>query len=113
MMQISAFTAAALIFGIGLYCVISQHDMIKICIGLSIMESALVLVLVALAFRTGGDAPILTGDAARYVDPLPHALSLTAIVIGAGVISLALGLTVIVQRRFGTTNLRAVLSRIQ
>ena len=113
MIQLFAFCAAAALFGIGLYCVISHRDMIKICIGLSIMESALVLVLVAVAFRTGAGAPILTDEVARYVDPLPHALSLTAIVIGAGVISLALGLTVVVQRRFGTTDLRAVLRKIQ
>ncbi len=111
MMQATAYAAAASVFGIGLYCVLTNRDMIKICIGMSLMESALVLVLVALAYRADATAPVLIGDHVAYVDPLPHALSLTAIVIGAGVISLALALTVITYRRYGSTDIRRVLGR--
>jgi multicomponent Na+:H+ antiporter subunit C len=113
MMQLAGYAAASALFGIGLFCVLSNPDMIKICIGMSIMESALVLVLVSSAFRPTAAAPILSETISAYVDPLPHALSLTAIVIGAGVISLALGMTVVVQRRFGTTNLREILERLR
>ncbi|TVQ18974.1 MAG: sodium:proton antiporter [Spirochaetaceae bacterium] len=113
MMQAATYAAAALVFAIGLYGVISNHDMIKICVSLSVMESSLVLVLVALAFREGGAAPIMDTDAVRYVDPLPHALSLTAIVIGAGIISLALGLTVMVYRQYGTTDIRRVFGSLR
>ncbi|TVR53702.1 MAG: sodium:proton antiporter [Spirochaetaceae bacterium] len=111
MIQAAAYTAAAAVFGIGLYCVLTNRDMIKICVGMSIMESALVLVLVALAYRPDATAPVLTADHLAYVDPLPHALSLTAIVIGAGVISVALALTVITYRRYRTTDIRRVLGR--
>ncbi|MFW6293508.1 MAG: NADH-quinone oxidoreductase subunit K [Spirochaetota bacterium] len=47
----------------------------------------------------------------EFADPIPHALALTAIVIGAGVLSLALALTVVVHRRYGTTDIRVVFRR--
>ena len=108
MIQQATYVTAAIVFSIGLYGVLTQHDMIKICVSLSVMESAVVMILVALAYRPGATAPIIEGDAAAYVDPLPHALSLTAIVIGAGIISVALALTVLVYRRYGTTDIRIV-----
>lgn len=111
MLQQATYIAASLVFGIGLFGVLTQRDMIKICVSLSVMESSLVMVLVALAYRPEASAPILDGEIASYVDPLPHALALTAIVIGAGVLSVALALTVLVHRRHGTTNIGVVFRR--
>jgi len=111
MMQPATYIAAAVVFGIGLFGVLTQRDMIKICVSLSIMESSLIMTLVALAWVPGGAAPILADGEAAYVDPLPHALALTAIVIGAGVLSVALALTVIVHRRYRTTDISAAFRR--
>ena len=69
------------------------------------------MALVALAYLPGGAAPILDGGTSVYVDPLPHALALTAIVIGAGVLSVALALTVVIHRRYGTTDIGVVFRR--
>ena len=116
MLQQATYVAAAVVFGIGIFGVLTQRDMVKICVSLSIMESSLIMALVALAYLPGGTAPILvdgalTESALRYVDPLPHALALTAIVIGAGVLSVALALTVVVHRRHGTANIGVVMRR--
>lgn len=111
MLQQATYIAAALVFGIGLFGVLTQRDMVKICVSLSVMESSLIMVLVALAYRPGSSAPILDENLAAYVDPLPHALALTAIVIGAGVLSVALALTVLVHRRHGTTDISVVFRR--
>ena len=111
MMQQATYIAAAIVFGIGLFGVLTQRDMIKICVSLSVMESSLIMTLVALAWLPDGTAPILVEGASVYVDPLPHALALTAIVIGAGVLSVALALTVLVHRRHGTTDIGAAFRR--
>lgn len=108
MMQQATYVTAAIVFAIGLYGVVTHRNMIKICISLSVMESAVVMLFVALAYRPGATAPILEAEGAAYVDPLLHALALTAIVIGAGVISVALALTVMVYRHYGTTDITAV-----
>lgn len=111
MLQQATYIAAALVFGIGLFGILTQRDMVKICVSLSVMESSLIMTLVALAYRAGSSAPILDDDLAAYVDPLPHALALTAIVIGAGILSVALALTVLVHRRHGTTDIAVVFRR--
>mgnify|MGYP006289150625 CR=1 FL=1 len=109
MLQQATYIAAALVFGIGLFGILTQRDMVKICVSISVMESSLVMALVALAYKPGAAAPIIDMTAeqsiASYVDPLPHALALTAIVIGAGVLSVALALTVLMHRRYGTTDI--------
>ena len=111
MIQQAAFVTASIVFAVGLYGIVTHRDMIKICISLSVMESAVVMLFVTLAYRPGATAPILDEAAVAYVDPVLHALSLTAIVIGAGVLSVALALTVIVYRRHGTTDIRVVFRR--
>lgn len=111
MLQQAGYVAAAIVFGVGLFGVLTQRDMIKICVSLSVMESAPIMALVALAYLPGGTAPILDAGAPVYVDPLPHALALTAIVIGAGVLSVALALAVVVHRRYGTTDIGVVFRR--
>lgn len=111
MVQLAGYIAAAIVFGIGLYGVLTQRDMIKICVGLSVMDSALILAVVSFAYRPGGAAPIVDGSATVFVDPLPHALALTAIVIGAGVLSVALALAVVVHARHGTTDIAVVFRR--
>lgn len=111
MLQQATYIAAALVFGIGLYGVLTQRNMVKICVSLSVMETALIMVLVALAYRPEAAAPIVDQEIVAYVDPVPHALALTAIVIGAGVLSVALALTVLVHRRYGTTDVSVVFRR--
>ncbi len=107
-MEQATYIAAAVVFGIGVFGILTHRDMVKICVSLSVTESSLILALVGLAYRPRGMAPVVDEGIAYYVDPLPHALALTAIVIGAGVLSVALALTVLVHRRHGTTDIGMV-----
>jgi multisubunit Na+/H+ antiporter MnhC subunit len=103
--QIPVLIAAGIIWAIGIFGLIIHRSMIQICVSLSIMESSLILLLVALAYVPKGNAPILDGHSGPFADPLPHALALTAIVIGAGILAIALALTVAVHQHYGTTDL--------
>ena len=113
MRQEAAIVAGVALLCIGIRGVLGSRNMIRICVGLSIMETAAILLIVALAWRPDAAAPILAPGLDRYVDPLPHALALTAIVIGAAVTALALALTVLVYRRFGTVDLAEVRRRLR
>lgn len=62
--------------------------------GMIILQVFVLLFYISLAYINGGAAPILSEDITIYVNPLPHVLMLTAIVVG--VATLALGLTLIV-----------------
>ncbi|MFW5800857.1 MAG: sodium:proton antiporter [Spirochaeta sp.] len=114
MMQTAAIITAGMLFAIGLYGILTKRDMIKICISISIMESSIILALTAVAYLPGSAAPILDEGAAGvslFADPLPHALALTAIVINAGILAIALALTVTMHRHFGTTDITRVFSK--
>ena len=50
----------------------------------------------------GGTAPILTEGDPIYSNPLPHVLSLTAIVVGVATTALGLSLVVRIHEAYGT-----------
>ena len=89
-----SYIAVAALLSIGLYGVIAKKNLLKIFISLSIMETGVNLLLITIGYVPGGTAPIENGNFAKYVDPLPQALVLTAIVIGVSVTALALSLLI-------------------
>ncbi len=107
-----------LLFLIGLYAVVTKHNLIKIVIGFIIMENAVNLFLIMLGYRMGGKAPILWQDAAgkadiaafanASVDPLPQALVLTSIVISLGVTALMVAICLRVYQRYGTFDISKI-----
>ena len=80
------FALCFVVFVIGLYCVLTKKNIIKIVIGLSIMEYSVNLFLILLGYKNKGVAPIVERDTniivflESSVDPLPQALVLTSIV---------------------------------
>lgn len=99
------YFGALILFVIGLYSVLIKRNLIKIIIGLIIMEYGLHLFLVTIGYRRGGIAPIITsveGAVEPMVDPLPQALILTAIVIGLAVTALMVALAVRLYEKHGT-----------
>jgi len=94
-------TVSALL-SIGLYGVMSKKNLMKIFISISIMETGVNLLLISIGYVKNGTAPIENGNFATYVDPLPQALVLTAIVIGVSVTALALTMTMLYYSKKGT-----------
>jgi multicomponent Na+:H+ antiporter subunit C len=110
-----------LLFTIGLYCAVVKKNMVKIVIGIMIMEYAVNLFLIMLGYRAGGVAPIVTGDQLSStmgevlptfintsVDPLPQALVLTAIVISLGSLALMISICIRTYQRYGTFDITEI-----
>ncbi|MEJ2627361.1 MAG: sodium:proton antiporter [bacterium] len=96
---------------IGLFIMLTKRNLIKVIIGLSILETGVNLFIVTLGYVRRGTAPIFskTGlDMQKMVDPVPQALVLTAIVIGLAVLALALSLAIRLYNHFGTLNLEKI-----
>jgi multicomponent Na+:H+ antiporter subunit C len=93
---------------LGIFAVVAMRHLVRVILGLALLDSGVNLFLVATGYRPGAVAPILMGQAAGtpMVDPIPQALILTAIVIGVGVQAVALALAVQVHRAYGTLDLR-------
>ncbi len=104
------YAGAIGLFLIGFYAMVAERHLIRNILGLALVESGVNLLLVAVGFRDDAAAPILKAgqSAGAMVDPLPQALVLTAIVIGFGVLALALALVVRVYQAYGTLDARKV-----
>lgn len=87
---------------IGLYCVMTQGNLVKKLIGLNIFQSSVFIFYISVAKVTGGTAPIVHDPASVYSNPLPHVLILTAIVVGIATTSLGLALVVRIKAAYGT-----------
>ena len=104
------------LLAIGIYGMVAKKNVIKIIIGLAITEYAINMFLVVLGWRAGENpvAPILgPGQAeqqflANTVDPLPQALVLTNIVVGLGVLALAVALAVRLYQKYGTFDITEI-----
>lgn len=102
--------AFGLIF-IGLFIILVKHNLIKVIIGISVLETGVNLFLIAVGYISKGTAPIFSKpgiNANQMVDPVPQALVLTAIVIGVAVLALALSLAIRVYHHYGTLDLRKI-----
>ena len=99
-----------LLFCIGLWAVLGGRNLIRKIIGLSLLNSAVVILFV-LGGRIGAEAaPILTGSGSgeAVVDPIPQALMLTAIVVGLSISAVALILAVKIHRAYGTLDIEEI-----
>jgi len=99
-----------ILFLVGLYGVLTRKNIIKIIIGLSFMEFSLFLFLILIGYIEAGSAPILskTGEITRFVDPLPQAMVLTAIVIALATNAMLLAIAVRLYKRYGTFDIRKI-----
>ena len=99
------------LFFIGLYIILVKKNLIKVIIGLDILDTGVYLFLIAIGYTEKGTAPIFSIpglEPKNMVDPVPQALVLTAIVIGVGVLALALSLAIKIYKHHGTLNLRKI-----
>ena len=116
-----AYALCFLLFMIGLYCAVVKKNMVKIVIGIMIMEYAVNLFLIMLGYVTGGVAPIV--DRASYdartqaitaqflnasVDPLPQALVLTSIVISLGSLALMISICIRTYAKYRTFDITEI-----
>jgi multicomponent Na+:H+ antiporter subunit C len=99
-----------LLFIIGLYGVLVKRNLMKIIIGLIIMEYATFLFFTLVGYKENAVAPIIVKGAqqAFFVDPLSQALVLTAIVIGLGTTALIVSTAVRIYEKYGTFDIRKI-----
>ena len=108
------YSLAFVLILIGLYGVLVKRNIVKIIISLLVMEYGIHLFLVLQGYRAGGEPPIVEAGAnadiwiQHSVDPLPQALVLTSIVIGLGVLSLMVALSIRLYDRYGTLDISKI-----
>ncbi|MBN2231492.1 MAG: cation:proton antiporter subunit C [Deltaproteobacteria bacterium] len=97
---------------IGLYAMMGKRNLVKKLIGMNIFQTSIILFYVSIGVKKGGaTVPILEGhghgghqavDVATILNPLPHVLMLTAIVVSIATTGVALAALILIYRRYGT-----------
>jgi multicomponent Na+:H+ antiporter subunit C len=117
-----AYALCLLLFMIGLYCAVVKKNMVKIVIGVLVMEYAVNIFLIMIGYRKDGIAPIVINDdelitgagkvseffVNNSVDPLPQALVLTSIVISLGSLALMIALCIRLYEKYGTFDITQI-----
>jgi multicomponent Na+:H+ antiporter subunit C len=88
----------------GLYGVITSRHLVHLILCLGVMQASTYVLLLAVGWRNGGQAPIFVDipPTTPVVDPVVQALTLTDVVVEATVVAVLLALTVQAHKRFGT-----------
>ncbi len=105
---------------IGFYAMIGKSNMVKKLLGMNIFQTAIILMFISAGVKKGGGIPIVDAEialeqgvqAASTVNPLPHVLMLTAIVVAVSVTGVALAILQRVYKEYGTLEENEILENI-
>jgi multicomponent Na+:H+ antiporter subunit C len=102
---------------IGFYGMLVKRNLMKKLIGMSILQSAIILFWLVSAYKHGATVPIydprLGVDPALYINALPHCLMLTAIVVAVVTLGVAFALLIAIYRSYGSLEEGVILERLQ
>lgn len=101
-----------LLFLVGFWGIVAKKNIIKKIFGLTLINSAVVILFILEGSRIGENAPILGSGNQEVVDPVPQALMLTAIVIGVCVTAFALALAFRLYNAAGSYNIDIIREKI-
>ena len=107
---------------IGLYAMIAKNNLVKKIVGMNIFQTAIILFYISIGAKRGATIPIIehahgAGEsvvhAADYINPLPHVLMLTAIVVSVATLGVALALALKIYKHYQTLEEDEILERIR
>jgi len=104
--SVLAYLVAVWLLLAGIYGVVSSRHLVHLVICLSVAQASTYVLLLAIGYRNGGQAPIF-GDIPKstpVVDPVVQTLTLTDVVVSATVSALLLALAVQAHKRFGSVD---------
>jgi energy-converting hydrogenase B subunit E len=113
--QLASLLTSGMFIVIGLYAAIFLDNIIKKIIGLSFIEEGANLFLITLGYRPDGIVPILMPGmspqffAEHSAYPLPQALVLTSIVIGASTLAVMIAIAMILYKKHGSLSASKIL----
>jgi multicomponent Na+:H+ antiporter subunit C len=107
---------------IGLAGMIIKKNLIKKIIGMNIFQTAIILFYISTAAKKNASIPIIahapdgghtTIDVAAIINPLPHVLMLTAIVVAVATLGLSLALVIKIYRQYQTLEEDEIIDQIR
>jgi len=112
-----------LLMMIGFYAMIVKNNLVKKVIGMNIFQAAIILFYVSIGAKKNATIPIIehspghdilhTIDPSHYINPLPHVLMLTAIVVSVSTLGVALALIARIYSKYGTIEEDEILEQLK
>jgi len=105
------YWVAIILMMIGLYAMIIKNNLVKKIIGMNILQTAIILFYISISAKKNATIPIImhgphgnphTVHAVDYINPLPHVLMLTAIVVSVATLGVALALALKIYHQYNT-----------
>ena len=115
--------AFVVLFLCGFFVMTTNSNMIKKLIGIYLLQTSVLLLLVTIGVKqNAASVPILTEKhiespetivPADYVNPLPHVLTLPAIVVQVATLGVSLARVAAIYRKYGSLDENEVLQKIE
>ena len=86
----------------GLFLIINSSNLVKKLMGMTILQTSVLLFYISISKVDGGAAPILSDQIIKYTNPLPHVLMLTAIVVGVATSALGFALVLRMNKEYNS-----------
>ncbi|MDY6935858.1 MAG: cation:proton antiporter subunit C [Spirochaetota bacterium] len=105
----------------GFFAMMAKGNLMKKLIGMNIFQWSIILFFVSIGAKKGATVPVLGGHGAvhdvihavDYINPLPHVLMLTAIVVGVATTGIALTLLIVLYKKYGTLEENEIIEELK
>ena len=108
------YSLVMILFFLGVYGMVLSKNYMKKLMAMNVMQVAVIYFYLCFAQKEGGMVPVLDGvtnNPDAYINPLPHGLMLTAIVVSLGTTGVALALLMRIKEIYGSVEEVEVLRR--
>ena len=108
------YSIVMILFFLGIYCMVLAKNYMKKLMAMNVMQVAVIYFYLCFAQKDGAMVPVLDGitnNPNAYINPLPHGLMLTAIVVSLGTTGVALALLMRIKEIYGSVEEVEVLRR--
>ena len=99
------YTLVMILFFLGVYGMVLSKNYMKKLMAMNVMQVAVIYFYLCFAQKDGAMIPIqngITTDPSMYINPLPHGLMLTAIVVSLGTTGVAIALLMRIKEIYGS-----------
>lgn len=113
-----AYYFLAVLMGIGFWGMLAKQNLVKKTVGMSILQSSIILFWLVAAYKQGATVPIYDpglglADPSKYINPLPHCLMLTAIVVAVVTLGVAFALIILIYRNYQSLDESVILEQME
>lgn len=108
------YSLVMILFFLGIYGMVLAKNYMKKVMAMNVMQVAVIYFYLCFAQKDGAMVPVLDGitnNPNGYINPLPHGLMLTAIVVSLGTTGVALALLMRIKEIYGSVEEVEVLRR--